>query len=138
MGKTFAITSEEQGTVTADEPSAAEHATKLSRTEVDKLEDFVKGMGSKGLARAKIDGKSGELLWAQSPLAKTLTKELRDAINARVGLADGDLVFFQFGKESMVQTVMANLRVHLGKKLGLIPEQQDLFATPKKRAEEAR
>ncbi|MFO0669631.1 MAG: hypothetical protein U0235_08405 [Polyangiaceae bacterium] len=26
---------------------------------------------------------------------------------------DGDYLFFQFGKESVVQTVMANLRVHL-------------------------
>jgi aspartyl-tRNA synthetase len=97
----------------------AEHATKLSRTEVDKLEDFVKGMGAKGLARAKID-KEGA--WTQSPLAKNITKEMRDAINATVGAKEGDLLFFQFGKESSVQTVMANLRVHLGKRLGLIPE----------------
>ena len=34
----------------------------------------------------------------------------------------GDLLLFQFGKESVVQTVMANLRLHLGKRLGLIPE----------------
>src|SRR5262249_18185047 len=52
----------------------AEHATKLSRTEVDKLEDFVKGMGAKGLARAKVDA-SGN--WTQSPLAKNITTELR-------------------------------------------------------------
>jgi aspartyl-tRNA synthetase len=97
----------------------AEHATKLSRTEVDKLEDFVKGMGAKGLARAKID-KDGA--WTQSPLAKNVTKEMRDAINTTIGAKEGDLLFFQFGKESSVQTVMANLRVHLGKRLGLIPE----------------
>ncbi|AKU96903.1 Aspartyl-tRNA synthetase [Labilithrix luteola] len=97
----------------------AEHASKLSRAELDKLEDFVKGMGAKGLARAKID-ETGQ--WAQSPLAKNITPEARDAINAAVGLTAGDLVFFQFGKEAMVQTVMANLRVHLAKKLGLIPE----------------
>jgi aspartyl-tRNA synthetase len=96
-----------------------EHAQKLSRTEVDKLEDFVKGMGAKGLARAKID-KEGA--WTQSPLAKNITKEMRDAINEKVGAKEGDLLFFQFGKESSVQTVMANLRVHLGKRLGLIPE----------------
>ncbi len=97
----------------------AEQATKMSRTEVDKLEDFVKGMGSKGLARAKIDAQGN---WAQSPLAKTITPELRAAINERSGARDGDLLFFQFGKESVVQTVMANLRVHLAKRLGLIPE----------------
>jgi aspartyl-tRNA synthetase len=97
----------------------AEHATKMSRTEVDKLEDFVKGMGSKGLARAKID-KDGA--WAQSPFAKTITPEMRAAINEALGAKEGDLVFFQFGKASVVHTVLANLRVHLGKKLGLIPE----------------
>ncbi len=96
-----------------------EFAQKLSRAELDKLEDFVKGMGAKGLARAKID-KEGA--WTQSPLAKTITKELRDAINAATGAQEGDLLFFQFGKESQVQTVMANLRVHLAKKLTLIPE----------------
>ena len=94
-------------------------ASPLSRTELDKLEEFVKGMGSKGLARAKV-GEGGE--WTQSPLAKTITPELRQAINAAVGAKTGDMVFFQFGKESVVHTVMANLRVHLGKKLGLIPE----------------
>jgi aspartyl-tRNA synthetase len=97
----------------------AELAGKMSRAELDKLEDFVKGMGAKGLARAKVDAEGG---WVQSPLAKMVAPELRRAINARVEAQDGDLVLFQFGRESIVQTVLANLRVHLGKKLGLIPE----------------
>jgi aspartyl-tRNA synthetase len=97
----------------------ADMASKMSRTETDKLEEFVKGMGAKGLARAKIDADGA---WVQSPLAKTITPELRRDINARIGAQNGDLVFFQFGRASIVQTVMANLRVHLGKKLGLIPE----------------
>ena len=97
----------------------AEHAAKLSRAELDKLEDFVKGMGAKGLARAKVDGTGN---WTQSPLAKTITPELRTKINEATGAKENDLLFFQFGKEATVQTVMANLRVHLAKKLGLIPE----------------
>jgi aspartyl-tRNA synthetase len=94
-------------------------ATKMSRAEVEKLEEFVKGMGAKGLARAKVDAEGN---WVQSPLAKMITPELRRAINARVEAKDGDLVVFQFGRTSTVQTVMANLRVHVAKKLGLIPE----------------
>jgi aspartyl-tRNA synthetase len=97
----------------------AELATKLSRAELDKLEEFVKGMGAKGLARAKVDPGG---VWVQSPLAKTITPELRDAINAATGAKEGDLLFFQFGRTSAVHTVMANLRIHLAKKLGLIPE----------------
>jgi aspartyl-tRNA synthetase len=91
----------------------------LSRAESDKLEDFVRSMGSKGLARAKI-GEGGA--WTQSPLAKTVTPAARDAINRAVSAQPGDLICFQFGKEAHVQTVMANLRLHVAKKMGLIPE----------------
>jgi aspartyl-tRNA synthetase len=95
----------------------------FSRTEIDKLEEIAKGMGARGLARAKI-GENGE--WTQSPLAKSIGKEARDAINAATGAQPGDILLFQFGKESMVHTVLANLRLHLGKRLGLIPE----YGTP--------
>jgi aspartyl-tRNA synthetase len=91
----------------------------FSRAESDKLEDFVKSMGAKGLARAKV-GEGGA--WTQSPLAKTVTPAAREAINAATSAKPGDLICFQFGKESQVQTVMANLRVHVAKKMGLIPE----------------
>jgi aspartyl-tRNA synthetase len=94
-------------------------ANAQSRAELDKLEEYVKGMGAKGLARAKVDAEGN---WTQSPLAKTITPELRLAINAATGAKDGDLLLFQFGKESVVQTVMANLRTHLAKKAGLIPD----------------
>jgi len=100
-------------------PADAGSGQALSRTEVDKLEEFVKGMGAKGLARAKVDAEGN---WTQSPLAKTVTPEMRRAINEAVGAKDGDLILFQFGKEAVVQTVLANLRVHLAKKLKLIPE----------------
>ncbi|HEY7726398.1 MAG TPA: aspartate--tRNA ligase [Anaeromyxobacteraceae bacterium] len=91
----------------------------LSRTEADKLEEYVKGMGAKGLARAKV-AEGGE--WTQSPFARTVTPEMRREINEACGASPGDLLLFQFGKESTVHTVMANLRVHLAKKLGLVPE----------------
>jgi aspartyl-tRNA synthetase len=91
----------------------------FSRTEIDKLEEYVRGMGAKGLARAKV-AEGGE--WIQSPFAKSITPELRKAINEALEAQTGDLLLFQFGKESVVHTVMANLRVHLAKRMGLIPE----------------
>ena len=97
----------------------SDFAAKLSRTEIDKLEDFVKGMGAKGLARARV---GGDGTWTQSPLAKTIAPEMRLAINARAEATEGDVLLFQFGRESVVQTVLANLRLHLAKRLGLIPE----------------
>jgi len=91
----------------------------ISRKEQDELEVFCKGMGAAGLARARV-GEGGE--WTQSPFAKNITPELRQAINTACAAENGDLLLFQFGRESLVHTVMANLRLHLGRKLKLIPE----------------
>jgi aspartyl-tRNA synthetase len=94
-------------------------AAQFSRADGDKFEQLAKSMGAGGLARAKV-GPDG--LLTQSPLAKTITAELAKAIVAACGAKEGDLLMFQFGKASLVQTVMANLRVALAKKLGLVPE----------------
>ena len=91
----------------------------LSRTDTDKLEALAKNLGAAGLARAKV---AADGSWTQSPLAKSITPELRNAINTAAGAGEGDLLLFQFGKASLVHMVLANLRVHLAKKLGMIPE----------------
>src|SRR5579862_2221148 len=65
----------------------AQLAAGMTRTDLEKLEEFVKGMGAKGLARAKVDAEGN---WVQSPLAKMVSPELRRAINARAGAKDGD------------------------------------------------
>jgi aspartyl-tRNA synthetase len=91
----------------------------MSRTESDKLEAVAKSMGAKGLARAKV---SADGSWTQSPLAKTVTPEFRAAVNQALDAKDGDLIIFQSGKANMVHTVLANLRVHIAKKLNLIPD----------------
>ena len=94
-------------------------SAQLSRAEADKLEEYVKGMGAKGLARAKV---ADDGTWTQSPLARTVTPAFREAVNSATGAKPGDMLIFQFGSTAMVHTVMANLRLHLGRKLGLIPE----------------
>jgi aspartyl-tRNA synthetase len=91
----------------------------LSRQDGDKLEQLAKSMGAGGLARAKV---AADGTWTQSPLAKSVTPEMRIAINQAVGAKEGDLLCFQFGKASLVHTVLANLRVHVAKRIGLIPE----------------
>jgi aspartyl-tRNA synthetase len=91
----------------------------FSRKDLDELEKYVKSMGAGGLARAKVaeDG-----AWTQSPFGKTVSDAYRTAVNAATGAKEGELILFQFGKTELVHTVMANLRVHIAKKLGLIPE----------------
>jgi aspartyl-tRNA synthetase len=98
-------------------------AAKMSRTETDKLEELVKGMGAKGLARAKV-GAGGT--WSQTPL-KTVSEPLRAAINQACGAGEGDLLFFQFGSPKLVNTVLSRLRLHLGERLELIAPGQWKF-----------
>ncbi|MEZ4340600.1 MAG: aspartate--tRNA ligase, partial [Sandaracinaceae bacterium] len=95
----------------------AEHP--LSRKQVDALEAFVKTMGAKGLGRAKV-AEGGA--WAQSPFAKQVTDAFRGAVNEACGAQEGDMILLMFGEEQLVHTCMANLRLKLGKDLGMIPE----------------
>jgi aspartyl-tRNA synthetase len=95
-------------------------AANMSRPQLEELEKTLKEIkGFRGLARAKI-GEDGS--WTQSPLAKSISNEARLAINEACGAKPGDVICFQFGKESLVHTVMARLRQDVAKKMGLIPE----------------
>ena len=97
----------------------------LPRAQIDKLEEFCKGMGAKGLAWAKVslaNPDAGDRLWGNSPLGKNADSKFMLAVIKELGAQDGDTLFFQFGKPTMVHTVLANLRLHLGRKFGLIPE----------------
>jgi len=91
----------------------------FSRADGDKAEQLAKSMGAVGLARAKV---AADGSWTQSPMAKTITPELRAAINAATGARDGDLILFQSGRAALVHTVLANLRLHVAKQMKLIPE----------------
>ena len=91
----------------------------LSRKQIDELEGFVKQMGAAGLGRAKLDASGG---WTQSPFAKQVTDGFREAVNEACDAQDGDVLLFMFGAEQLVHTAMANLRLELGKRLGLIPK----------------
>jgi aspartyl-tRNA synthetase len=94
----------------------------MSRTEVDKLEEYVKGtFGAKGLGRARV-GDTGE--WTQSPLGKAVSDDLRAAINKATNAQSGDVILFQWGKASLVHTVLGGLRVYLRDKLGLVEHDE--------------
>jgi aspartyl-tRNA synthetase len=95
-------------------------AANLSRPQIEEMERGLKEIkGFKGLARAKVaeDG-----TWTQSPFAKVITKEMREAINLAVGAKPGDVICLQFGKAGVTHTVLAKLRLDVAKKMGLIPE----------------
>ena len=101
----------------------AEHAAKLARSDLDKLEEFAKGFGAGGLARARV-GAGGA--WTQTPM-KTMVDGLRAGINEQAGLREGDLLFLQFGASKLVNAVLGALRLHVAGKLDLIPKSEWRF-----------
>jgi aspartyl-tRNA synthetase len=98
-------------------------AAKISRADLDKLEEYVKGFGARGLARARV---AADGTWTQSPM-KTMTDGLRADINAAASAQEGDLLFFQFGSKKLVNAVLGGLRLHLADKFGLIPKGEFKF-----------
>lgn len=96
----------------------AEHAG-LSRKEIDALAEFVKTYGAKGLAwiNFKEEGIS-------SPIAKFLSEQELEAIAQRAEAKTGDILFFVADSDKAVYASLGALRLELGKKLGLIPENQ--------------
>lgn len=94
----------------------------FSRKEIDDLTRFVYDYGAKGLISAKV-GPEG---W-QSPVQKFITEEERRSVERAMEASAGDLLLFIAGPGKVVNQSLANLRLHLGKKLGLIPENEYRF-----------
>jgi aspartyl-tRNA synthetase len=94
----------------------------LSRREVDELVAFAQEHGVHGLSWVKMVSEG----W-QSPIAKFFDESLKDAIAGRMGAEKGDLMLFVAGGQVVVNHTLANLRLHLGEKLGLIPSDAYRF-----------
>lgn len=92
---------------------AADH---YSRKEIDRLTEFVKQYGAKGLAWVKVD--KGE--WT-GPVAKFLT-DIAGKLTERLQLVDKDLVLFVADELVVANNSLGALRSKLGKELGLIDE----------------
>jgi aspartyl-tRNA synthetase len=84
-------------------------ADKITRNDLDKLTDYVRKLGAKGLAWIKIQG--GE--W-NGPAAKNIAPEVRAALAAQVDAQDGDVLFFGADRRKNVESVLGALRVKLG------------------------
>jgi aspartyl-tRNA synthetase len=94
----------------------------FSRKEIEDLTHFVYAYGAKGLISAKI----GKTSW-QSSIQKFITEDERKRIDEKMGAGEGDLLLFIAGPIKVVNQSLANLRLHLGEKLGLIPKDQYRF-----------
>ena len=88
----------------------------MPRKKIDKLVEFAKGYGAKGLAYLAVN-EDGTY---KSSFAKFMTEEeLAALVNAMSG-KPGDLLLFAADKNKIVWNVLGALRLELGEELGLI------------------
>jgi aspartyl-tRNA synthetase len=94
----------------------------FSRKEIDDLTEFVAIYRAKGLAWIKV--KDNE--W-QSPITKFFSDDEKEKMKARINMEPGDLVFFVADHPKITNDALGYLRNHLGKKLGLIKDDDYKF-----------
>jgi len=94
-----------------------------SRKELDDLTPFAARYGGKGLAWIQI--KDGE--W-KGPIVKFFTPEEIAALTEKLGAEEGDVLIFSADKPKVVHDVLGNLRLKIGRELGLIDDSVFKFA----------
>ena len=98
--------------------------TTLTRKEIDKLTEFVKGSGAKGLAWVRLN-EDGTVA---SSFAKFMTEDEMQAILAKAGAEAGDVVLIIADKKnSLVLSTLGLLRGEVARKLDIIPKDKYNF-----------
>ncbi len=92
----------------------------LSRKEIDDYTAFVGRYGARGLAYIKVNDVAAGREGLQSPILKFLPDATVQGLVERLGLADGDIVFFGADKRTVVNDALGALRVRLGEDRGLV------------------
>ena len=95
----------------------------MPRKKIDKLVDFAKTYGAKGLAYIAIaeDGTR------KSSFAKSMTEEEMNALVAAMDGKPGDLLLFAADKNKVVYDVLGALRVELAKQMELLDKNEYRF-----------
>ncbi len=96
---------------------------KMPRKKIDRLTEFAKGCGAKGLAYICIN----EDGTCKSSFAKFLSEEMLQALVARMDGQPGDLLLFAADKNKIVWNVLGALRLEMGKELGMMNENRYNF-----------
>lgn len=91
----------------------------LSRKELDDLTPWVAAFDAKGIAWTKLMPEG----W-QSPVAKFLSHAEQKDVEKIAGAGVGDAILFSADAAKIVHVALGNLRLYLGEKLGLIPENE--------------
>ncbi|MDR0919228.1 MAG: aspartate--tRNA ligase [Oscillospiraceae bacterium] len=89
----------------------------IPRKEIDKLTEFVKGIGAGGLAYIRYGEDK-----PNCSFSKYISEEILNKILERMECFKGSTTFFVVGKEQKVLPILGALRLKLGKQLNLIAD----------------
>lgn len=95
-----------------------EGGASLSRKQIDDFTDIAKSEGAGGLAYIKYEMVDGHLS-AVSPIAKFLSDDELAMIQAKLGAADGDAIFFGVDTRTTANKVLGRLRNEFATHFGL-------------------
>ena len=95
---------------------------KLSRKEIDDLTKYVSNYGARGLAWIKVNDKAAGVDGLQSPILKFMPEATIEAMVTRLGLEDGDIVFFGADKRQTVNDSLGALRLKVAEMLDLVSD----------------
>ncbi len=95
----------------------------MPRKKIDKLVEFAKDFGAKGLAYIAI----GEDGTTKSSFAKFLNEEQMARLIKAMDGANGDLLLFAADKNEVVWNVLGNLRLELAKQMELLSKDEFKF-----------
>jgi aspartyl-tRNA synthetase len=101
----------------------AEGQGAMPRKKIDKLVEFAKGYGAKGLAYIAI-GEDGS---RKSSFAKFMTEEQMESLIQAMGAKNGDLLLFAADRNKVVYDVLGALRVELAKQMDLLDKNEYRF-----------
>ncbi|WP_415887817.1 aspartate--tRNA ligase [Neptuniibacter sp. QD37_6] len=90
---------------------------KLTRKNIDDYTKFVSIYGAKGLAWIKVNEIENGVNGLQSPIIKFLGDEVTMSIMDRLGVENGDIVFFGADKAKVVSEALGALRIKVGEDL---------------------
>ena len=94
----------------------------MSRKQIDDYAPFVAKFGARGLAWIKVNAKENGRDGLQSPIVKFLDDDSLTAILEKTNAENGDLLFFGAGDYNTVTQYMGELRLKVGKDLGMVKE----------------
>jgi len=95
-------------------PGGSQESGGISRGEIDAYTEFVKIYGAKGLAYIRVNDLAKGRDGLQSPIVKNIHDKAIDAVLARTGAQDGDLIFFGADKAKIVNDAIGALRLKVG------------------------